>query len=96
VTVHAYRFGFYALLELVDDAAILLIARRLISASLYRPDVDPQQIKDATWPCIAAVVGFGLSIPVFFATTHAWILWILGPLVVIQYRKLRRRRSVST
>jgi uncharacterized membrane protein len=35
LAVHAYRFGFHALLEFVDDAAMLLIARRMVSASLY-------------------------------------------------------------
>jgi uncharacterized membrane protein len=96
VTVHAYRFGFYALLETIDDAAILLIARRMISASLYRKDVDPRQITDATWSCIGAMVGFGISVPVFFATTHAWALWILGPLVVSQFHKIRHRPRAAT
>jgi uncharacterized membrane protein len=91
VTVHAYRFGFYALLELIDDAALILIARRMISASLHLPDVDPREITDATWPCIAAIVGFGLSIPVLFATKYGWVLWVVGPLAVNQYRRLRRR-----
>jgi uncharacterized membrane protein len=96
VTVHAYRFDFYALLELIDDTAILVMARRLVSTSLVRHDLDPRQLEQATWPCIGAMVGFGLSIPVFFATTYAWILWILGPLAVIQYRRFRRRGPVST
>jgi uncharacterized membrane protein len=93
VTVHAYRFGFYALLELADDTAILLIARRMVSASLYSDDVDPRQIRDAVWACIGAMLGFGLSIPVFFATTHAWVLWIVGPLVLVQFRKYRDRHA---
>jgi uncharacterized membrane protein len=90
VTVHAYRYGFYALLETIDDAAIVLTAQHMISASLYRPDVDPGQIKTAIWSCVAPMVGFGLSIPVFFATRYAWVLWILGPLVVGRYRQYRR------
>jgi hypothetical protein len=34
------------------------------------------------------VLGFGLSIPVFFATTDGWLLWIAGLVLV---GLLRRR-----
>jgi uncharacterized membrane protein YeiB len=27
------------------------------------------------------MLGFGLSIPVFFATTYGWVLWIAVPLL---------------
>lgn len=32
-------------------------------------------------------VGFGLSIPVFFATTHAWLLWIIIPVLLGRLRR---------
>lgn len=38
------------------------------------------------------ILGFGLSIPVFFVTTNAWILWIVVPLVVSRWRHAHRRR----
>jgi hypothetical protein len=38
------------------------------------------------------ILGFGLSIPVFFVTTNAWILWIVVPLVVSRWRHIHRRR----
>ena len=34
---------------------------------------------------------FGLSIPVFFITTNAWLLWFALPVLVGQVRRLRRR-----
>jgi len=40
------------------------------------------------------MLGFGLSIPVFFVTTYAWLLWIAGPLTAGQ-RRLRQCRSRS-
>ena len=39
------------------------------------------------------MLGFGLSIPVFFATTNAWVLWFLIPLLVESLRRSRRRRE---
>jgi hypothetical protein len=30
------------------------------------------------------MLGFGLSIPVFFVTIYAWLLWIAGPLTACQ------------
>jgi hypothetical protein len=38
------------------------------------------------------ILGFGLSIPVFFVTTNAWVLWIVVPLVVSRWRHAHRRR----
>jgi hypothetical protein len=38
------------------------------------------------------ILGFGLSIPLFFVTANAWILWIVVPLVVSRWRHLHRRR----
>jgi hypothetical protein len=38
------------------------------------------------------ILGFGLSIPVFFVTTNAWILWIVVPLVVSRWRHAQRCR----
>jgi len=38
--------------------------------------------------------GFGLSIPLFFVWSNAWILWVIVPLVVSRWRhQVRRRRS---
>ena len=37
------------------------------------------------------ILGFGLSIPVFFVTTYAWVIWIVVPLFVAWWRRLHRR-----
>jgi len=42
------------------------------------------------------MLGFGLSIPVFFVTPSAWVLWIVVPLLVSQWRRLRRRRPAGS
>jgi hypothetical protein len=41
------------------------------------------------------MLGFGLSIPVF-VTPYAWALWIVVPLLVSQWRHLRRRRHAAS
>jgi hypothetical protein len=38
------------------------------------------------------IFGFGLSIPVFFVTTNAWILWFAVRALVARFRYVRRRR----
>ena len=38
------------------------------------------------------ILGFGLSIPVFFVTTNAWIMWIVVPLLVSRWRHIHRRK----
>jgi hypothetical protein len=37
-------------------------------------------------------LGFGLSIPVFFATRYGWVLWIVVPLLLRIFRRLRARK----
>ena len=43
------------------------------------------------WQELTPMLGFGLSIPVFFATTYGWVLWILVPLASVRLRQLKRR-----
>lgn len=93
LTTHAYRFGFYALLEVVSNAAILVIARRIVSQRLYRPGVDSARVTAAYWPCYGVIVGFGLSIPVFFATRFGWVLWIVGPVAIARLGRYRHGRE---
>ncbi len=42
------------------------------------------------------VVGFGLSIPIFFATTYGWVLWFAAPMAtgrVYRFRHPVRRKE---
>jgi uncharacterized membrane protein len=48
---------------------------------------------DMAWQELTPMLGFGLSIPVFFATTYGWVLWILVPLVSVRLRHFNRRNS---
>lgn len=43
--------------------------------------------------CYALMGGFGLSIPLFFVTTGAWLLWIVVPLLAGRADRLRRRED---
>jgi hypothetical protein len=40
------------------------------------------------------MLGFGLSIPVFFATSYGWVLWWAVPLLFARVDRLRRRRGM--
>jgi TMEM175 potassium channel family protein len=91
---HALRFGFYALLQLLASVALFAMLQHMISHR-QAPDAPPLAVTNMAWASYGAMLGFGLSIPVFFATTHAWLLWIIIPLLVARLRRLRRwnRRS---
>ncbi len=95
LVTHAYRFGFYAVLEVLSNTAILVIGRRMVSQRLYRPELDTADISAAYWPCYGVIVGFGLSIPVFFATRFGWVLWIVGPVGLAQLGRYLNRRDGS-
>ena len=90
LTVHAVRFGFYALLQVLESAMFYAMLRHMIArglASPPRPVVDTMTRKSS-----GLILGFGLSIPVFFLTTAGWALWIAGPALAGLLRRYHRRR----
>ena len=93
LTVHALQWGFYALLQVLESAALLAMVRRLVSRDMLEPHTPPQVISSVVGQSWGLILGFGLSIPVFFVTFNAWVLWILGPLLVRRARLLHRRRA---
>lgn len=68
--VHALRFGFYALLQVLATLALLAMLRHMISRR-QAPDAPPSAVDDVTWSSYSVMFGFGLSIPVLFATIYS-------------------------
>ena len=92
--VHALRYGFYALLQVLESAAFLAVLRHMASHGQI-PGAPQPVVDKLTRESYVLMAGFGLSIPVFFATTYAWVLWFGIPLLVGQARRLRRRNRGS-
>ncbi len=86
--VHAVRFAFYALVQSVTSVIMLLILRHIASRRLA-PDGPAPGSTPMAWRSYALALGFGLSVPVFFVTSYAWVLWVVVPLVVRGVRRLR-------
>jgi uncharacterized membrane protein len=96
LSVHALRWGFYALLQTVEAAALLAMTRHLASHDLDAEGAAGRAGAGAGSQTWGSMLGFGLSIPVFFATTYGWVLWIVMPILVSRVGRLRRRRQVSS
>ena len=93
VGVHALRWGFYALLQTVAAAAALFaIARRMASHGLEAEDAARRTAAASGWQSYGTMLGFGLSIPVFFATSYGWVLWWAVPLLFARLDRFRRRQ----
>jgi uncharacterized membrane protein len=90
LSVHALQFGFYALVQALNSAALLAILHHMATHS-DAPGIPSSVVTTATWQTVGTLVGFGLSIPVFFATRYGWALWFAGPLVVQQVYRARHR-----
>jgi uncharacterized membrane protein len=93
VTVHALHWGFYALLQTVESAALFAMTRHLATHGLEAEDGSGRAGAGPGWQSYGTMLGFGLSIPVFFATTYGWVLWIVTPILVHRVDWLRRRRE---
>jgi uncharacterized membrane protein len=95
VATHAIRFGFYALLQVLAVATFLAMVHRLESQHLLSADAPQRLRQNSHSVSYGVLLGFGLSIPVFFAVRYAWILWIALPLLVDGWRRWhgRLRRS---
>jgi len=94
IGTHALRFGSYALLEVLTTGLLLLMVRYMASHRLLELDT-PSDATEVDWATYGLLLGFGLSIPVFFATENAWLLWFVMPLLFgrIGARQRRRRRA---
>ena len=65
--VHALRFGFYSLLQALASVVLLVMLRHMVSHDQAPGIPEPVMIGNA-WQTYGLLVGFGLSIPVFFVT----------------------------
>jgi uncharacterized membrane protein len=86
--VHALRFGFYSLVQALGAGAFLAILHHLV-ARKQASGMSVSVVTSTTGQSVGLLVGFGLSIPVFFATTYGWALWFAGPLVAQQEYRAR-------
>jgi uncharacterized membrane protein len=93
LTVHAFQWGFYALLQVLISAALFTMVRHMISHHLQEPGTEDKDGKASDWRTYGPTLGFALSIPVFFATSYGWVLWIVVPLLTRRLFRRRRRRS---
>jgi uncharacterized membrane protein len=91
LTVHAFQWGFYALLQVLISVALFAMVRHMISHHLQEPGTEDKDGKASDWRTYGPTLGFALSIPVFFVTTNAWILWIVVPVLFHRLRWLARR-----
>jgi uncharacterized membrane protein len=89
-TVHAFRWGFYALVQTLESG-ILLAMLRYMTASGLSDGLPERLVKSVTRQSYTLMAGFGLSIPVLFATSDGWLLWIAVPLAAHLLRRFRRR-----
>jgi uncharacterized membrane protein len=89
--VHAYRFGFYALLQVVESGALVLMLRHM-TAHGQAPSAPRSMVTSMTRRSCVLMAGFGASIPLFFVTDAGWIVWIVLPLAAGQAVSARRRR----
>ncbi len=88
---HALRFGFYALLQVLESGLIFVMLAHMLSHGLA-PRTPRAMAIDIARQSFNLILGFGLSIPVFFVTYNAWVMWIVVPLGVSRWRHHRRQR----
>jgi uncharacterized membrane protein len=93
--VHAVRFGFYALLQVLQTGALLAVLRHMISRG-QAPAAPASAVNRMTRHCYVLMTGYGLSIPIFFVTTYAWVLWFALPLLSRPVSRLRHRDRGGT
>jgi uncharacterized membrane protein len=89
LAVHAFRWGFYALVQVLTAATLFAMVRHMISHRLLAPGTEEKYRGSSDWRSYGPMLGFALSIPVFFVTSYAWLLWIAVP--VMAARLLRRK-----
>jgi hypothetical protein len=79
------------LLQVLESAVIFAMLAHILTHGLA-PRAPRKMAIDVGRQSFNLIIGFGLSIPVFFVTTYAWVMWIVVPLLVSRWSHLRRRR----
>jgi uncharacterized membrane protein len=92
LTVHAFRWGFYALLQTLTSAVLFAMAWHMRDRGLLEPGSEEADRAASDWRTYGPMLGFGLSIPVFFATSYGWVLWFAVPLALHRLRRYDRFR----
>ena len=90
--VHALRFGFYSLLQALISAVLLVMLRHMTSHD-QAPGIPEPVVIDNTGQTYGLLVGFGVSIPVFFVTPYGWAVWFVGPLLVHRLYRFRHDKQ---
>jgi len=91
---NALEFGFYAFLQVVQSGLLLAMLRYMTTRDLA-DGPQPAQVAAAARQSYSLMAGFGVSIPVFFVTGYAWVLWFAVPAVAGGWLQFRRRRRNS-
>jgi uncharacterized membrane protein len=84
------RFGFYALVQMLDSALLLALLRHM-AAHQEMASVPGELLTTWRWRNYGPMLAFGLSIPVFFFTSYGWVLWFAVPVALGQRRRFRPR-----
>ena len=88
------RFGFYALVQLLDSALLLAMLRHLASHGQLT-GVPPRRLTAMTWRNLSPGLAFGLSIPAFFVTSYGWVLWFAVPIALGRLHRASAHRRAG-
>jgi uncharacterized membrane protein len=91
LVVHACCFGFYSLVQAAASGVLIVMLQH--AGRKGRLEVGSErQVSMLQRTCLGFSAGFGLSIPFFFVTNDAWVLWIAVPFVLGMVLKFERAR----
>jgi uncharacterized membrane protein len=92
LTAHAIRFGFYSLVQVLSAVAMLASTQHMLKSGLASAEASSGALAHVLRRHLGVILGFGLSIPVFFLTKYGWVLWAVVPIVM---GILRRRYPID-
>jgi uncharacterized membrane protein len=91
-SVHAVKFGFYALTQALVSLAMVAMLRHMVKRHQVS-GLPGRFATETAWDSYGLLAGFALSIPVFFVIGYAWVFWIVVPWLVGRLYRLRYGRD---
>lgn len=93
---NSIRFSLYATVQALAGLLFLLMSREIHRHGLLRPNAPATLRRSSNWAGGTITIMFAVSIPLFWVTHYAWLVWVFGGVVMRTFGAFAKRNRKAT